>query len=398
MSKLACPFCYHRIDGRKLWFRCTGRGSPGKPGCKPQHDAARKEHIGIEENVLPAFAPPAGFTLRAPDNATCPFCGADSGVKVCPVCHTKLPATFGQGRSPLIAMVGAKRTGKTVYLKVLSHQLRKKLGRRFSADVRLTGDSQFQADGRADFIDPAGELFPDGKLYAQTAGTRTGRREPIVFAWRQVQRRPAFSRYDTTYLSFYDTAGEDLNTEGSVGNLRYLAAADALILLLDPFMIPQARDHVRLPAIEQKADRAAAVDVLGRVTDNLRATHKIGNRKNIPIPVAVAFAKIDAFFDVLGDHHPLVQRPKQSDHYDEALGQATHEHVRALLHQWEADDIDSHLTLNYKTFRYFAVSALGTEPDYDHDRVDERGVQPFRVDEPLLWLLSRFGVVETGGR
>src|SRR5262249_58171323 len=106
-------------------------------------------------------------------------------------------------------------------------------------------------------------------------------------------------------------------------------------------------------------------------------------RRNLPVPVAVVFAKIDAFFDVLGPHHPLVGRPPQGPYYDEALGRATHEHVRALLHEWAADDIDSHLTLNYRTFRSFAVSPLCAEPDYDRNLVDNRGVRPFRVDEPM---------------
>jgi hypothetical protein len=52
--------------------------------------------------------------------------------------------------------------------------------------------------------------------------------------------------------------------------------------------------------------------------------------------------------------------------------------------------------MNYSAFRYFAVSALGAEPDYRRATVDEAGVQPFRVEEPLLWLLSRFDVVPVG--
>ena len=41
----------------------------------------------------------------------------------------------------------------------------------------------------------------------------------------------------------------------------------------------------------------------------------------------------------------------------------------------------------------FAVSALGAPPDYANSIVDARGVRPFRVAEPLLWLLSQFQVI-----
>jgi hypothetical protein len=389
---LACPYCYERINPRQLWFRCTGRKAPGRPACTPQLDTAREELTGIKELVLPSFPGP-GRSLRPVNSAVHADCGAASGIKVCPRCHSRLPATFGEGGSPLIAMAGARHTGKSVYLKVLSHQLRHGMGRRFDADVRLSGDGQFSATGGGtDFLDPAGELFPDRGLYQQTAAAARGRREPIVFAWRQRK----MARYDTTFLSFFDTAGEDLAAQESVDNLRYLGAADALILLLDPFMIPQARQQLSLPdsAVDTKA---STIDVLNRVTDNLRESRGLGGRKNIPIPVAVAFAKIDAFFDVLGPDHGLVQRPQPGPFYDEGVGRNTHEYVRSLLADWGADDIDYHLTHNYKKFRYFAVSALGAEPDYDNDLVDERGVHPFRVDEPLLWLLSQFSVVPSKG-
>ncbi|MFD6680165.1 hypothetical protein [Micromonospora parva] len=389
MTTLSCPYCYGKIDPRGPWFRCTGRRSPGKEPCKPQRDEAREQELGIKELVLPSFAGPRR-TLRPVDAAPCPHCGSESAVKVCPHCHSRLPAAFGEGRSPLIAMAGARRTGKSVYLKVLSHQLRRGMGQRFGADVRLEGDGQFRpATGGGDSLDPAGALFPDGGLYQKTAQAPGGRREPIVFAWRQNHR---VKGYQTTFLSFFDTAGEDLFDQETVDNLGYLGAADALILILDPFTIPQARDRIRLP--ESAIDASAnTIDVVNRVTENLRISHRLGGRRNIPIPVAVVFAKIDAFFDVLGADHPLVRRPEPGPHYDERAGRETHEHVRALLHDWGADDIDTHLIHNYRNYRYFAVSSLGTEPDYDANRVDARGVQPFRVDEPLLWLLSEFNVV-----
>ncbi|MEV5689690.1 hypothetical protein [Micromonospora globbae] len=394
MTSLSCPYCYSKIDMRAPWFRCTGRRPPGKEPCAPRWDTDRERELGVKEMVLPSFAGPRRG-LRTVIAAACPDCGVESAVRVCPTCHSRLPATFGEGRSPLIAMAGARHTGKSVYLKVLSHQLRNGMGRRFGADIRLVGDTQFSAEtgGGADFLDPAGELFPDGGLYQRTNQAKRGRREPIVFAWRQTRR---ITGYDTTFLSFFDTAGEDLAAQETVDNLGYLGAADALILLLDPFMIPQARDRIRLPKAALDIT-ARTIDVVSRVTENLRLSHRLGGRRNIPIPVAVAFAKIDAFFDVLGPEHPLVRRPQPGPYYDEQAGRDTHEHVRALLHDWGADDIDTHLRLNYKRFRYFAISSLGTEPDYDNNRVDARGVQPFRVDEPLLWLLSEFNVVPRGG-
>ena len=43
----------------------------------------------------------------------------------------------------------------------------------------------------------------------------------------------------------------------------------------------------------------------------------------------------------------------------------------------------------------FGVSALGAEPDYSSYTVAPGGVQPHRVEDPVLWLLSKSGTVPT---
>jgi hypothetical protein len=254
----------------------------------------------------------------------------------------------------------------------------------------MTGTGQRAAVAEKLSID---EIFSDHKLMAHTEQAINGRRTPAVFEWRREHRTAGIRRgYRTTFLSFYDTAGEDLTNQEWTHDLTYLGAADALILLLDPFMIPRARDLVRLPD-EAVRSQESTVDVVNRVTEKLRASHGIKSRHTIKIPVAVAFAKIDAFFDLLGADHPLVRPTTPNGAYDELAGQDMHEQVRALLYDWAADDIDTHLRFNYANFRYFAVSALGAPPDYLTGVVNKRGVRPHRVAEPLLWLLSGFDVV-----
>ncbi len=397
MAKLSCPYCYGNITGKRLWFRCKGEGSPGKPGCVKEEDPQRTRMTGFQEHVLPSFEPKPQFTLPggipvtfpARTSAICPRCDGETPEKVCPLCHTPLPHNFGDGRSPLIALVGAKGTGKTVYLRGLIEQLRAGIPERFDADVRLTGDAQFSNE----ILKPAAEMFPNRQLYAQTMQATNGRSEAVVFEWRQARQLQLPGRaFRTTYLSFFDTAGEDLTKQASALELRYLAAADALIVLLDPFMLPQAAQQLQLPQAAIRSDEATA-DVLSRVTEALRRGQRLKTNAQVQIPIAVAFAKIDAFFGILGPDHPLVQRPPNEGAYDEAAGQATHEHVRSVLHDFGGGQIDTHLRLNYRHFRYFAVSTLGAPPDYSAGLVSERGVLPFRVDEPLLWLLSRFNVI-----
>jgi len=391
MATIACPYCYRRIDQRRLAYQCLGLGVPGGVRCIRSVDETRAELTNVRAAAFPTFdAPRSGVHRKAP----CPHCGGLTGVRACPVCHSPLSAAFGSSRSPLIGMVGGKGAGKTIYLSVLHHELRTSVRRRFAADVRLTGDQQGGTGSPRQWLQSSEEqLFERGQLLEQTAGALNGQRAPVVMEWRQPRRWFGREGFRTTVLSFYDAAGEDLTSQERAHTQAYLGVADGLVLLLDPWQLPGALERIDVPAAAVR-DAEPPLEVLHRITELLRVAHGVRTSKRVPISLAVVFAKMDAFFPVLGGGHPLLVRPAPAPGYDETVGRSTHEHVRAMLHDYGADDIDQHLELNYADFRYFAVSALGAAPDYQAAAVDPGGVQPFRVDEPLLWLLHRFGVIE----
>ena len=187
-----------------------------------------------------------------------------------------------------------------------------------------------------------------------------------MLRWRQESARLIGGQsLRSTVLSFVDTAGEDLNDLETAFTLEYLSVCDALIITLDPFALPGARARLNLPEAAIQVDDDVPLDVVSRITELLRTEHKVKNKKRIKLPVAIVFTKIDAFYPTPG--------PAQPDHgaaatglpaYEDADGQAVHEHMLALLHEWNAADIDNHMRLNYSDYRYFGVSALGAEPDY----------------------------------
>jgi hypothetical protein len=305
-----------------------------------------------------------------------------------------LPANFADGPSPLIGMVGGKNAGKTVYTTVLAHELRHNIRRRFAADIWFAGD-RLGGDGTvADWLDNyENALFGKSQLPETTPSAADGIKIPLVLQWRQPRYIFGQEVYRTTTLSFYDASGEDMTSQEFVNGQAYLTSASGLIALLDPFQLRGVHDRISVPTYATR-DSEPPINVLTRITELLRASGGIRARRKISTPVAVVFSKIDAFFAMLGEGHPLRRKARAGNCYDELAGQDTDEHMRRLLADLDADNIDAHLRHNYRTFRYFAVSSLGAEPDYANKLVDHGGVRPFRVDEPLLWLLGLFGVIE----
>ncbi|GLZ42330.1 putative ESX-1 scaffolding and assembly protein SaeC [Actinokineospora sp. NBRC 105648] len=379
-------------------FQCTGRAAVGRDRCPKRPDEDRIRLTGYTGPAGPTFEfseSPATVGKRL---AQCPGCHVQTGVRACPVCHTPLPANFADNRSPLIGMVGGKNAGKTVYTTVLAHELRNKIRRRFAADIWFAGDQQGDAASVSGWLAAYEQsLFSDSTLFEQTPAAKGGLKVPLVLQWRQPRRRLGVETHSTTTLSFYDAAGEDMTTQDFVNGQAYLSSADGLIVLLDPFQLPGAPDRITVPdGARQESERPFTV--LARITELLRSSHGTSGRGKISVPIAVVFAKFDAFFDLLGGEHPVLRAPDPNPYYDETSGRDTDDHLRALLADLGADDIDAHLRAHYKRYRYFAVSSLGAPPDYASRRVDAGGVRPFRVDEPLLWLLGLFRVVETRGR
>jgi hypothetical protein len=383
MFEVTCPFCYHPTNRLRPYFECSGMAAAGYPQCPKKPDPIRQKDTGNDEPMYPVFAR-SRMLLPSPKRAHCPECNGPTGQHVCAECHTPLPAKFGGSFSPVIAMVGARSTGKTVYLTVVAHHLRTVVRDRFGATVWLYGDDAYKTlEANVEGIFNQGSLPPFTEQ-------RDGRSEPLVFEWRRRQR--IFRRYQSSYLSFLDTAGESLGTRTGIQELKFLAGVDSFIVVLDPFTLPGARDRLSLPEGAPKAE-SNAYEVLAQVTEVIRKAEGTGRQARSKKPIAVAFAKIDALRGVLGEGHPIFGAEANGPWVDDAAGRAVHESVREMLRDWGASDIDDLMEQNYSHYRYFALSSLGRPPDYEHYAVAAGGVRPLRVADPVVWLLSVYKLV-----
>ena len=383
---LTCPYCYESFGQSEIWFRCTGRPSRHGKKCSLERDQLLEQRVGVAVPLPPAFAV-NGRKMKA----ACPGCGGETTYCVCPACHSQLPVHFGKVKSQLVAMVGAKETGKSVYLTVLIHELMHQVGTRFNASVVGCDDST-----RARFSDQRARLYDSGQLLdatrsAQAAG---GVVAPLVFRLTSSRNGKGRAAPEQNLFSFFDTAGEDLNSQTSVEqNTRYLASADGIILLLDPLQMPGARalakPGTRLPSQATLAERPE--NVLSRITDLLQAQLNRPNAR-IKTPIAVAFSKLDALRHDFPSGSPLRRPPSTASAFDSQDSLDVHAYIQSLLHEWGGEQIDRMLSNQYARYRYFGVSSLGEPPTAD-DRVAPSGIQPYRVPDPFLWLLSEFGAV-----
>jgi hypothetical protein len=355
--------------------------------CGQARDELLAKRIGFMEPLPPAFkADGRRLTAVHPD------CGDETTYRICPACHSQLPVRFGRVTSRMIAMIGAKDTGKTVYTTVLIHELMNTIGSRF--DVAVVGCDD---KTRERFVKDQRQLYDEHELFdpTKTAQAGGGVVAPLVFLLtteKQGRLRLLGSRH--SLFSFFDTAGEDLISQESVDrNARYLTSADGIILLLDPLQMRGARSLAapgsRLPDAARDIDHP--VSVLSRVTDLLQAR---GSRRRgkITKPFALALSKLDALWHTLPEGNPLRQPSPNGSACDTQDSLDVDAYVQALLHEWEGGQIDQIMRKHYARYRYFGLSALGETPTRAN-RVADRGIRPHRVADPFLWLLSEFGTI-----
>jgi hypothetical protein len=390
-TRLYCPYCYSGFSEREIWFRCSGRIGPKGERCSPEIDPVRRDRTGFGQVLPPVFD--SDGRLRA---ANCPTCGAESTTRICPACHMQLPVHFGKVRSRMIALVGAKESGKTVYMTVLVHELMHRMGEDLNAAIS-GADDETRLRFASDYEQP---LYRDARLLASTTTAGTRDRAPLVFRFTTEGRSSRLSRNGTgepqrTLLSFFDTAGEDLRSVRSVEeNVQYLAAADGIVLLLDPLQMRGARQLAApgtlLPTPGAVGDEPA--NVLENITDLIMAKERIKASQRIGKPLAIVFTKMDALLHDLKETSPLLRPPAHTSYFDERDSLDVHTEIQRLLARWEGSRIDQIAQKNYRTYRYFGVSALGETPTAEN-RVSPRGIRPYRVTGPFTWMLAQFGTI-----
>lgn len=386
---LVCPYCFESFPSRSLAFRCTGL-DPGK--CPPESDEPlrdyQRQHAPL---ILPRiFTPGNGRAVAT--SAAC-SCGHVSIKTVCPRCHNDLSREYASSDNMVVAMIGAKETGKSHYMAVLIHELQHRVGGLLKSSLTSLDDRTLRRYDR----DFSRYLYARSETIevTQSASHNEALRYPMLFKMSLPgKRRWFFSRPSATTVSlaFFDTAGEDLENldAGSLSvDARYVARSAALVVLIDPLQFQPVRDCLcdgrPLPAVNGNP-----VDVLVKVDRLIRESHGIGVAERIQTPVAIVLSKVDAVREQFDHGSPLRSASRHDGFLHLEDCEQVHENIQAHMMRW-CPGLVRFMQDNFSRYCFFGVSALGGSPD-DTGKIT-RGVLPFRVEDPFLWILHQFGLI-----
>ncbi|OKI01139.1 hypothetical protein A6A06_20090 [Streptomyces sp. CB02923] len=396
MTTVICPYCFHRAKAAHLPYRCLMKATGirgGKP-CDAARDDVWAEFMGPSVPPAlrmrgPVFAPPRGFGgLGGGSLPACPGCGATTPVRVCRRCHSDFPSDYCDQDSRIIALVGAKASGKSTYVSVLVNELRNRVGGAYNASLAAMGGDTQRRDREM-----AEDLYDRLRLPEATRPAAMGFNDPLLYRLSLPRRGALGEGSRHTALVFFDAAGEDLKSAEAMDRYtHYLSAADGIIMLVDPLQLGSVRDQMAagegppLPAVETSPQQIAA-----DLASQLRTHGRGRQRGRVTTPMAVAVTKTDMLRPLLGPHSPLLHNASHSGGVlDDGDRLTVHEEMRSLMEGWDSGALRRQLERDFAELSFFGLSALGAPPPA-HAPADapKSGPQPLRIEDPLLWLLGR---------
>lgn len=379
MATVVCPYCFEPLGGAPLAFRCLDASSR----CRPEEDVA----LGKYQRTISPPMLPRVFRAASASEAIC-ACGS-RGKPVCPRCHNELPSEFADLPSRTLALVGAKGAGKSNYIAVLIHELTNRVGARFNASINALDEQtrrRYNAQFRS-YVYDRSEVVP----FTLSARADIEVRYPLIYRLSLERRRFLRRRLDVMSLVFFDTAGEDLTSIDLMSTeTRYLANSHGIVFLLDPLQIPSVRDRLA-GTIALPPASSDPLDILARVAQLVRDARRLPATARIETPVALAFSKIDAIRPLVDGGSPVNVASEHDGFFDVGDAERMSDSMRAHVEEWVGGGLHTFVKHNFATFAYFGLSALGASPDARGHIA--RGVAPFRVEDPFLWVLHRHGIV-----
>jgi len=299
----------------------------------------------------------------------------------------QIPYGWTESESKVVAVVGSKGSGKTNFLTVLLHLLQREF-----ATVAGVTMQQLDASSQERFKSKRQNLFNHRMVPDRTQGIALQNPEDMVrfpFNMRLQWGRQRVGK--TLNLAIYDIAGENFDRQEDLErDVRYIARSDAMVLLVDPLSLSEPLSLLGRPG--QYVEDGDPQEGLVRLSNVMRAEYGFGLKKKLNCPLAIVLTKCDELKQVLPASAVFNQATMDRGYADE-ISTAVSVDIEARMNEWTGEGLSMFATQQFRSHRWFAVSALGNGVITEADgvaRVQEE-ISPFRVLEPFMWILHEWG-------
>lgn len=402
MPKLSyiCPYCFNEHKMTDVDFRCMNRR------CEQVEDIPYGQYYAFKNPPMMqrTFHSDKAKGMGMPSRAVCPNCHEESNVRLCPSCHNVLPSAVEKNNEMIISLIGTRGSGKSNYVAVLVNQLKKHIAMRFNGAAKLmTDEDKRQYDKRfGDFV-----YGPHPKVIPATDTDLRGQEiikanRPILCDFKVGKKRRLLGDLIIPYtFVFFDAAGENFEDQEVMRTVsKYIGQSEGIIFLIDPFQIPTVRrsfeensDVVKGAAGAELGTVSSPAEVIDRVASLVRANKHMKEEEKVPIPVSVAFSKLDAIESLLPGTSIL---KKESPHvkqgsFVERDQVMVNSEMLGLLNEWDEQDFLAELKMNYANYSLSAFSALGSNPDPKTGSIAVP--RPHRIEDGFLWILKENNVI-----
>jgi hypothetical protein len=395
-SKAICPFCFNRFHLSQAARRWT---LPDAPKEKDTHVGT---FLSLPPPEMGKVEPPRrGGLLRLLRRLVVWDDWKSGAKKICPNCHMFLPhaTASGQLSSDIVAIIGARSSGKSNYFGVLLNALEQRYAREVdfliydqetfsTTEMRPISSKKLYREryGRRLFESPTCMAIDQNRSAAQDRFLRIPLIYRLEFRLRPIHylTRP-FRRVNAMDLVIFDAAGEDMEDPIALEQFySYILGAAGIIFIIDPFQYPGIRSRLppnllpRFPKIP--VDPA---EVVSRVINlfERRAGLRVGQK--ISVPVAFAFSKSDLLNGVVHPTSPILRDSQHPGGFNLEDCRRVSEEVMECVREFDSPQLVDLAEKKFRSYCFFAMSALGQLPD---EQLRIRPPDPRRVADPLLWI------------
>ncbi|MGE0129080.1 MAG: hypothetical protein AB7U82_13460 [Blastocatellales bacterium] len=370
-KEIICPRCFNQFPVGEMLFTFYREGAGSSGG----GDESRPGHYTWIDRMR-------GRPPQPPTNAQ----GQRLTRKLCPRCEQELPVTAGAQESLVIGMIGAKFSGKSHYVASLIKQLQERVCADMQAALIPMNEETLDRY-QQEFYNP---LFKNGLELPATAGAPP----PLIYDLTLDGRLWGEERNRAITLALYDTAGENFDKADKVQQMvEYLRHASGIIFLVDPLQVPAVREAIPPSIALPNQDQAAAPkDAISRVIVELEKGRVVTEAAPLPTPVAVALTKCDVLRDqeLIATNRLWSTEARHVGYFDQHLNEDTTGMMGEYVQRW-SPEVYSIVRQRFSRHAFFGVSATGCSSDKQTRRY--KYISPWRVEDPLLWLLAELGVI-----